>query len=125
MILAQLTPEMTKGIPYLIVSVGALLWIYNEGRKAFRRDPNNETLGEGHKSLSARMGKTENSIRNIYADMSEMKDDLTHEMQEQKSEIIAAADRRHESINEQFKDIAATLARLDERSKQESERRHG
>ncbi|HWY76870.1 MAG TPA: hypothetical protein VN281_14710 [Verrucomicrobiae bacterium] len=64
--IAQLTPDMTKDIAAFLVCLGALLWLYNEGRKAFKRQPPNEELGVQHSALSDRTSRNENSIRELY-----------------------------------------------------------
>ncbi len=65
-VLAQLTPEMLHGLPGWLVCAGAVLWIYNEARKAFRRRPPNEELGASHLALSERVARTESSIQTLY-----------------------------------------------------------
>src|SRR4051812_43031222 len=58
MILAQLAPDMTKGLAAWLVSAGAVLWIFNEGRKAFKHksgNPPNEQLEISHNLLSRRV----------------------------------------------------------------------
>ncbi|MDB6018439.1 MAG: hypothetical protein JWR19_2928 [Pedosphaera sp.] len=58
MILSQLAPDMTKGLAAWLVSAGAVLWIFNEGRKAFKRKsayPPNEQLEISHNLLTRRV----------------------------------------------------------------------
>ena len=65
MMTAQLTPEMMRNFPGWMISLGALLWIYNEGSRALKEmrgrpgRPRNEELKSLQDSLAARVDKLE------------------------------------------------------------------
>jgi len=123
MMLAQLLPDMVKDVAPWLISLGAVLWITNEGMKFFKSvrgeppSPPNGQLGAAHAVLSGRTSKNENSIRTLYGQVAQLRTDFTHELQEQTQIIIASGERRHEAITRQFQEIAAAIARLDERTK--------
>lgn len=122
MMIAQLTPEMLKGIPMQLVGLGALLWITNEFFKLARNirgkvpEPANEVLGVSSKNLSHRLHTVEGSIRKIYSLLDEIKNQTNAKFAELGVELSTAAERRTKDINEKFQEIGGMLARLDERT---------
>lgn len=123
MIIAQIFPDMTKGLPMFLVSAGALLWITNELFKLAKNvrgktpAPANEQLGQAHGVLVKRVDGTEYSIRRLHVRIDGVQEKLSSELQERTAEIVAAGDRRGEAVTNQFKEVAASLARLEERTK--------
>jgi len=63
--LAQLTPEMVVGIPAAIISLGALLWLWNQAKEAWgglKGEPANEQLHLSQKEIERRVQKLEDNI---------------------------------------------------------------
>jgi hypothetical protein len=75
MILAQLTPEMVKGVPYLLVGIGALLWITNQffglskNVKGKPSLPPNEHLEIAQNTLRGRMERVEEELSDLRDEM--------------------------------------------------------
>lgn len=75
--LAQITPEMLKGIPGWLVSAGALLWITNEIFKLAKNIrgkeplPPNEQLELSHGALVERVDNIEGDIKGIRSELKE------------------------------------------------------
>jgi uncharacterized protein YPO0396 len=75
MILAQIAPDMLKGINTWLLCAGALLWLGNEGWKFVQNvkgkkpEPANEQLHESHKALSNRVDRMELEVAAVRKEM--------------------------------------------------------
>lgn len=75
MMLAQLTMEMVVGMPAVVVTLSALLWMANEGFKLAKNvkgktpEPANETLATDHNHLVARVASVETDVKAIKSGM--------------------------------------------------------
>jgi hypothetical protein len=123
MMLAQLNADVPKQLAEWVACAAFVALLGNELFKFVKNlkgkpaNPPNELLDQSQTALSARTGRNENSIRTLYAELAQIRRDFTHELREQTQEIVSAGERRHADTTHQFKEIAATLARLDERTK--------
>jgi hypothetical protein len=100
-----------------------ILIVTNEAIRFFKfvrgkaPEPPNEVLGVEKKHLSRRLYVVEGDVRKINKTLAEYKVELSRELRDQTQEIITSGMRRQNEIDGHFQEIAAALARLDERTK--------
>ena len=120
----------TLGALLFIVTLIVGLWLALRSKPA---EPANETLGQNYKGLSQRVYSVEGSVLKLHdridntkdqfaAALSHHNDKFTAALTQQTLEINSAGERREKLFTEQFREIAASLARLDERSKRDHQK---
>lgn len=101
----------------------------NQAKKLFsRQPPMDDEIDRLDRKIDATRARGDAARKGIYEIISadrqqyteklgEMKDEMNSKLEEIRAELSADGARRLEQINEQFRDIASTLGRLDERTK--------
>lgn len=136
--LAQLTPEMVKTSPYVLVALGAMLWIYNESSKAAKNfkgkapTPPNEHLQLTQDNLARRVDTVEKDLdkieesmvgqewfNRIDADISELKADAKKDRSGTEQHISARSATIYRKIDEVSVELRKDMSeQSDRRDKQ-------
>lgn len=117
--IAQISSDMVKGLPVLLVSIGALLWIWNQGAEAWGRTkgkPANEELHSSQEDLARRVAhiesgmvgvewfaKMDKDIASLQADVKKDRDDHEQHISMRASKIYGEMKENTETLRGELK----------------------